>query len=307
MTATVLNPTPIAAEYRAEIRREVTRLSAGRSQLRVLGLLGQESGPAATYARYARRGCKAVGIELDVRQVAPDQVESTIAAANVDPTVDGVFLYYPLMDRVGDRWLRELVDPRKDVEGLHSFWSRLLYENERHVDPDRTVRAILPCTPLAILKLLQHAGMRNASGSAPLEGVTACVINRSELVGRPLAAMLANDGALVHSLDITGAVTFHPAIGRKAHTVSESGISRADALAAADVVISAVPSQDFERIRGDEIRDGAICVDVAEYTNFDDSIHERASVFVPRVGPLTIAMATRNLTRLITLRQQLGK
>jgi 5,10-methylene-tetrahydrofolate dehydrogenase/methenyl tetrahydrofolate cyclohydrolase len=69
----------------------------------------------------------------------------------------------------------------------------------------------------------------------------------------------------------------------------------------ADVVISAVPSATFDRIRADEIRDGAICVNVSEHPNFDDSILERASVFVPRVGPLTIAMCTRNLTRLLRL------
>jgi methylenetetrahydrofolate dehydrogenase (NADP+)/methenyltetrahydrofolate cyclohydrolase len=303
----VLDPSPIAAEYREEVRRDVSRLTArnGRPP-RILGLLGQEEGPAATYARYARRGCEAVGIELDVRHVERDEVEPAIAAANVDPDVDGIFLYYPLMDRAGDRWLRELVDPRKDVEGLHSFWSRLLYENQRVIDTaaDRAhaVRAILPCTPLAILKLLHHAGMRGTAGDAPLEGITACVINRSDLVGRPLAAMLANDGALVHSLDISGSVTFQPAIGRRTHDVRDSGLERAAALAAADVVISAVPSKDFELVRGDEIREGAICVDVAEFANFDDSVMERASVFVPRVGPLTIAMAMRNLVRLSAVR-----
>jgi methylenetetrahydrofolate dehydrogenase (NADP+)/methenyltetrahydrofolate cyclohydrolase len=83
--------------------------------------------------------------------------------------------------------------------------------------------------------------------------------------------------------------------------VNDSGIDRATALATADVVISAVPSKTFELVRGDEIREGAICVDVAEYTNFDKSVLHRASVFVPRVGPLTIAMATRNLTRLVTM------
>lgn len=305
MTAEVLDPSPIAAEYLAEVRSEVGRLSQHGRRLRILGVLGQEKGPAATYARYARRGCETVGIDLEVRHVEADQVEATIAAANVDPEVDGIFLYYPLIDRIGDRWLRELVDPRKDVEGLHSFWSRLLYENRRFLDDAGTIRAILPCTPLAILKLLQHAGMRGGSGEAPLEGVTACVINRSDLVGMPLAAMLANDGALVHSLDITGAVTFEPAIGRRTHDVRDSGIDRADALAAADVVISAVPSETFERVRGNEIREGAICVDVAEHTNFDKSILERASVFVPRVGPLTIAMATRNLTRLVSMKQAL--
>ncbi len=302
MTATILDPSPIAKQYLDEVRGDVVALSERGGQPRILGLLDQDEGPAATYAHYARRGCEAVGIELDVRHVESDEVERVLASANVDPDVDGIFLYYPLIDRVGDRWLRELVDPRKDVEGLHSFWSRLLYENERFVDPQRTIRAILPCTPLAILKLLQHAGMRGEGDEAPLAGVTACVINRSDLVGRPLAAMLANDGALVHSLDISGTLTFEPAIGRHAHDVRDSGVDRATALASADVVISAVPSPTFERVRGDEIREGAICVDVAEHTNFDESILQRASVFVPRVGPLTIAMATRNLTRLAAMR-----
>ena len=307
MSATVLDPSPIAAKYLAEVRRDVARLVESGRRPRILGLLGQQEGPAATYARYARRGCENVGIDLDVRHVDADHAEAVIAAANVDPEVDGVFIYYPVMDGLGDRWLRELVDPRKDVEGLHSFWSRLLYENQRFVDPDQTVRAILPCTPLAIVKLLDHAGMagrNDNSNTAPLEGLTACVINRSELVGRPLAAMLANDGAFVHSLDLTGAVTFEPAIGRRTHDTRESGIDRATALATADVVISAVPSKTFDLVRGDEIREGAICVDVAHYTNFDKSALERASVFVPRVGPLTIAMATRNLTRLATIRSQ---
>ncbi|MFC4243432.1 bifunctional methylenetetrahydrofolate dehydrogenase/methenyltetrahydrofolate cyclohydrolase [Gryllotalpicola reticulitermitis] len=303
MTARVLDPSPIAAEYREEISVDVARLAEqlGRRP-RIVGLLGHDEGPAATYARYARRGSESVGIELDVRHVTPGEVELAIATANTDPDVDGVFLYYPLIDRAGDRWLRELVDPRKDVEGLHSFWSRLLYENTRFIDADHLARAILPCTPLAILKLLQHAGMRGTNVNAPLEGVTACVINRSDLVGRPLAAMLANDGALVHSLDISGSATFEPAIGRRAHDVRDTGVDRATALAASDVVISAVPSKDFELVRGDEIREGAICVDVAEFANFDDSIMEKASVFVPRVGPLTIAMAMRNLVRLAGLR-----
>ena len=303
MMAHVLDPSPIAREYRAEVKEEVARLTAAHGRApRILGLLGQDEGPAATYAHYARRGCEAVGIELDVRRVDADRVEPEIAAANVDAEVDGVFLYYPLMDHARDRWLRELVDPRKDVEGLHSYWSRLLYENQRYVDDGATKRAILPCTPLAILKLLQHAGMKGTDVNAPLEGVTACIFNRSDLVGRPLAAMLANDGARVHSLDIAGSVTFEPAIGRRTHDIAESGVGRAEALAAADVVISAVPSKDFELVRGEEIRDGAICVDVAEYTNFDDSVMEKASVFVPRVGPLTIAMAMRNLVRLANVR-----
>lgn len=303
MPASILKPSPIAREYRAEIKRDVAELAAGRRPLRIVGLLTQHEGPAATYAHYAQVGCEAVGIQLDVQHVEPGEAATAIARANIDDHTDGIFLYYPLTDAAGDRWLRELVDPRKDVEGLHSFWSRLLYENQRFLDVEQNQRAILPCTPLAILKILQRAGMPDNGSNAPLEGVTACIINRSDLVGRPLAAMLANDGARVYSLDLTGTLVFEPAIGRRRHDVRDSSVTRSAALAMADVVISAVPSADFDAIRGDEIKAGAICVNVAEHANFQDSVLEKASVFVPRVGPLTIAMATRNLTRLVRLNQ----
>ncbi|MGQ7296915.1 bifunctional methylenetetrahydrofolate dehydrogenase/methenyltetrahydrofolate cyclohydrolase [Quadrisphaera sp. KR29] len=304
MTATELDPSPVAARFRDQVRADVQRLAEQGRALRVVGLISQEEGPAATYARYARRGFEDVGIGFELRRTTPAEAEAAVAAANTDRDVDGIFLYYPLSDRAGDRWLRELVDPRKDVEGMHSFWGRLLYENTRFVDPERTVRAILPCTPLAVLKLLEAAGVHSDRADAPLEGVTATVINRSEVVGRPLAAMLANDGARVHSLDLTGSLTFEPAVGRHAHDVRSSDIDRRAALAASDVVISAVPSRDFELVRAEELKEGAVCVDVAEIANFDASVRERARVVVPRVGPLTVAMAARNLVRLASARRR---
>lgn len=299
MTAMVVDPSEVARAYRDEVRASVSALADRGRTLRVVGILSQHDGPAATYARYAVKGCEAVGIAMDVRHVGPDEVEAAIAAANADRDVDGIFLYYPLMDPIADRWLRELVDPRKDIEGMHSFWSRLLYENRRFVDDAGAHRAILPCTPLAILKLLQHAGMRGEGSEAPLEGLTACVINRSDIVGRPLAAMLANDGARVHSLDVHGSLVLEPAIGRHTHDVRDSTATRAEALAEADVVVSAVPAAAFEPIMGAELKPGALLVNVAERRNFDESAMEVASAFVPRVGPLTVTMATRNLVRLV--------
>lgn len=299
MTAVVVDPSEVARSYRDEVRASVSALAERGRALRIVGILSQTSGPAATYARYAVKGCEAVGIAMEVRRVASGEVEAAIAAANAAPDVNGIFLYYPLTDPIADRWLRELVDPRKDVEGMHSFWSRLLYENRRFVDDAGAHRAILPCTPLAILKLLQHAGMRGEGSEAPLEGLTACVINRSDIVGRPLAAMLANDGARVHSLDVHGSLVLEPAIGRHTHDVRDSAATRAEALAEADVVVSAVPAAAFEPVMGSELKPGALLVNVAERRNFDDSALEVASAFVPRVGPLTVTMATRNLVRLV--------
>ena len=306
MTARLIDAGEVAAPYRADTRAGVAKL--GRA-LRVVGLLSQSEGPAHTYAAYARRGAEDAGITMDVWRPDPAAAEEAIREANADPLVDGIFLYYPLADPVEDRWLRELVDPRKDVEGMHSFWSRLLYENRRYVDEQQSFRAILPCTPLGILKLLDEAGLRTHANAerARLDGVVACVINRSEVVGRPLSAMLANDGATVISVDLAGAVVFEPAIGRRAHVVRDSDHTRATALREADVVITGVPSRDFPLVTADEIKPGAICLNFSEFRNFDESVLGVASAFVPRVGPMTVAMATRNLLRLTRLRAQAGQ
>jgi methylenetetrahydrofolate dehydrogenase (NADP+)/methenyltetrahydrofolate cyclohydrolase len=305
LTARVIDAAQVAAPYRAQTREWVARL--GR-EFRVVGLLSQSEGPAYTYAQYARRGAEDAGITMDLRRPDPERAEEAIREANADPAVDGIFLYYPLVDPTEDRWLRELVDPRKDIEGMHSFWSRLLYENRRYLDEGGSLRAILPCTPLGILKLLEEAGLRTRGrgNQAPLEGVRACVINRSDIVGRPLSAMLANDGATVISLDLTGAVVFEPAIGRHAHVVRDTELDRGAALREADAVITGVPSREFQLVTGAEIKPGAICVNFSQFRNFDDSVLDVASAFVPRVGPMTVAMATRNLVRLNAVRKAAG-
>jgi methylenetetrahydrofolate dehydrogenase (NADP+)/methenyltetrahydrofolate cyclohydrolase len=195
-----------------------------------------------------------------------------------------------------DRWLREIVDPRKDVEGLHSFWAHCLYENRRFVDGARTKRAILPCTPLAVLKLLEESGVHNGQAERPLAGLKACVFNRSPVVGYPLAAMLANDGAEVVSFDIDGPVLFAPA--ETTYQVRSIDIDRARALAQADIVITGVPSRDFRLISASEIKPGATCVNFSTLRNFADDVVERARAFVPRVGPMTVTMALRNALRL---------
>jgi methylenetetrahydrofolate dehydrogenase (NADP+)/methenyltetrahydrofolate cyclohydrolase len=300
VTARVVDAAAVAELYRAQTRERVAQL--GR-ELKIVGLLSQSEGPAHTYAQYARRGAEETGITMELWHVEPAQAAAAIREANADPAVDGIFLYYPLAGPAEDRWLRELVDPRKDVEGMHSFWSRLLYENRRYVDDMAAVRAILPCTPLGIIKLLEVAGLgtRGQGDRARLDGVRACVINRSDIVGRPLSAMLANDGATVISLDLTGSVVFEPAIGRHAYGVRDTDRDRAAALAEADVVITGVPSREFPLVTGEEIKPGAICVNFSQFRNFDDSVLEVASAFVPRVGPMTVAMATRNLVRLTGL------
>lgn len=295
MPARVLDPTAIAASFRAEMRAEIAQLP---ERLRLVGFLRHGDAPSATYAEYTRRGCDDVGIEFDLRAVAPQTAERDVRAACADDSVHGILVYYPVASPERDAWLREVVDPRKDIEGLHSFWARCMYENRRFVDRARTQKAILPCTPLAILKLLDVAGASRPDPVRPLDGVRACVFNRSEVVGSPLAAMMANDGAEVVSFDVEGAQLLVPGTGRWGHDVHPTALDRRAALARADIVVTGVPSREFPLVRGEELKPGAICLNFSTLKNFDDDALERAAVFVPRVGPMTVTMALRNTLRL---------
>ncbi len=291
----IVDPALASASFRDEIRREIRALP---SQLTFVGFLAADHGPSATYAEYTRRGCDDVGVKFDLRQVLRLDAEAAVIDANADPRVHGIFIYYPVFGTEQDVYLRDLVDPGKDVEGLHSFWARCLYANKRFIDDAKTKKAILPCTPLAILKLLDEAQVSRVGETRPLAGIRAVVFNRSEVVGRPLASMMANDGAEVVSFDVDGAQLFEPAREDGAHTVKESAIDRASALARADVVITGVPSRAFPLVRADEIRESAACLNFSTLKNFEDDVPQRARVFVPRVGPMTVTMALRNAVRL---------
>lgn len=280
----MIDPTAVAAKYREQLRSEIKALP---ERLKLVGFLCADSGPSATYANYTATGCADVGIGFELRHVNKLQMEDAILAANSDPQVHGILVYYPVFGTQQDNYIKDLVEPAKDIEGLTTFWARRLYANRRHLDDEKTKKAVLPCTPLAIVKLLEAAGLK-----PPLNGLKVCIFNRSEVVGRPLASMLANDGAEVYSFDIDGPLRF------SGQTVGETDITRSRALATADVVITGVPSRSFKLVEAEEIRPGSICLNFSTLKNFHDDISEKAAVFIPRVGPMTVTMALRNTLRL---------
>lgn len=286
----IIDPSLIAQETRRELAGRVKQLPR---PLKLVGFLSTDASPSQTYANYTQSACTDVGIGFDLRRIPKLGLERAIDDANADPEVHGIIVYYPIFATEHDAYIKDLVDHRKDIEGLGTHWVRKLYHNQRYVDAGRTKKAILPCTPLAVVKLLDAAGaMNHAPGVDVLGGKTVTIFNRSEVVGRPLASMLANDGADVYSFDLDGPLHF-----KKEHVI-ETNINRAAALALSDIVITGVPSRAFPLVKASEIRPGAFCVNFSTMKNFDDDIQTKAAVFVPRVGPMTVTMAMRNTLRL---------
>ncbi len=306
-----LDPAVVAEQYVEEIRQEV--LEAGQP-VNVVGLIATDDLPSISYAKATKQKFDEIGISYDLRQVERLSLEQAIVDANADTDVHGIFIYFPVFDNQQDSYLRNLVDFTKDIEAGSMYWVRKLYSNDRLAlahDPEK--KALLPCTPLAIIKMLTAVGAYGEVDVArpgearpgearpeearpeetrPIEGKRVTIFNRSEVNGRPLAVMMSNDGAQVFSFDVGGPMLFENA------KPFESRITRAEALAQSDIVVTGVPSRSFEKIRTNEIREGTVCINFSSIPNFDDDIETHTNIYIPRVGPMTVAMCMRNTLRL---------
>lgn len=273
----MIDVSALAKTYREEIRSEI------KDKIKLVGFICEKEGPSRTYAKYINSGCKDVGISFELRDTSKHQLEKAILAANVDPSISGIICFYPIFETGQDAYIRNLVDPLKDVEGLHNYWLQALYANKRELYGNK---AIVPSTPLAIVKLLNEMKIQ-------MDKTTVAIFNRSEVVGRPLAAMLANDGALVYSFDAQNLVVYQK------DSIQDVEIPRLAALLNSDVVITGVPSPSFPPIQLNELRGNAICLNFSTIKNFADDV-ESNHVFVPRIGPITVAMLLRNSLRLLS-------
>ena len=160
--------------------------------------------------------------------------------------------------------MQQVTDIRKDVEGLSHRYIFNLFQNIRFLDDQKLQKSILPCTPLAIIKILEYLRVYNTilPYGNRLFGHSITVLNRSEVVGRPLAALLANDGACVYSVDVTGVQQFTRGKGikeRRHQVVEKEGWGLKDCVPLCDVVISGVPGEAF-KFPTELLRDGAVCI-----------------------------------------------
>lgn len=277
-----INPQIISKSFRESVHSEIL---ANQYKINIVGFMCNDDPAAKKYADYTKAACEEVGINFDLRIVPRVQIEDQITLANEDDRIHGIFIYYPIFGLERDAYIKNLVSPYKDIEGLNQYWASKLYQNQRFEDQNKNYKSILPCTPLAIIKILEEIDIS-------VRNRTVSVFNRSEVVGRPLASMLSHDGAKVYSFDLDGVLLFHNG------TIEEIDIDREKALASSDIVITGVPSKKFEMIRPSEIQEGIVGLNFSTIQNFEKATLDKLSTFIPRVGPLTVTMCLRNSLRL---------
>src|SRR5215210_134018 len=276
MAATLMDGRALAAKVRARVAKEVAPL--GRLGLATV-LVGDD--PAShIYIRLKHTAAEEVGIEpIDIRlpeDVTQAEVLERIDQLNADDAVDGILVQTPLPDELDAATLQAAVDPLKDVDGLHPVNVGLLHLGRP---------ALVPATPLGVLELLAEYGVR-------LEGAPAVVIGRSDIVGRPVAALLTHANATV-----TACHSRTQDLGR--HTLD------------ADVLVVAVGTAGL--VSRDMVKRGAAVVDVGTnrteaglVDDVDSGVAEVAGFLTPvpgGVGPMTIACLLENTVRAAHLRR----
>lgn len=230
---------------------------------------------SAVYVRMKREDCEQVGIESFHHEpggdVSAEDLGTLLAQLNADQRVHGILLQLPLPDHLDDAEMTALIDPAKDVDGLTPVNAGLLMHGRE---------GLVPCTPAAVMELLMHAGV-------DLSGVNAVVVGRSQLVGKPLAALLLAANATV------------------THCHSRTRDLRAECLRA-DVLVAAAGQRDL--ITADMVKPGAVVIDVGTNRTEDgltgdvdfDSVREVGGAITPvpgGVGPMTRAMLLENTVR----------
>lgn len=293
----VISAAQIASPFKRELSVGIDRL--GFSPV-LRAFLSNDDPSAKEYASWTAKTAREMGFTFQLQNLHKSELEAAILEANQDTSVNGIMNYWPVFtDPKEDARIQQQVASLKDVEGFSTVFIDNLYSNVRYFDPPTNlIQSILPATPLALVKALEHVSVYNPllERGSRLYGKTITIINRSDIVGRPLAALCANDGATVYSVDINDVRKYtRDRLRLSSHRWEPVDMTMRQAAAQSDVVISGVPAEHF-KFPSSSLKDGAIAINFSSAKNFDrDTVKEHASIYVPSIGKVTITMLLRNL------------
>ena len=228
--AEVLDGKVVADAIKTEVADEVRRLkrTTGIQPILAAVLVGDDPA-SAVYVRNKVRACEEVGItsqQLILRDsISREELLHVVKELNDDKEIDGILIQLPLPKQIDDTLIIEAVDPAKDVDAFHPTNVGLLAMGKPR---------FVPCTPAGIIELLERNNIQIA-------GANACIVGRSQIVGRPVASLLLQRHATV---------TICHSKTRDLPSVTRQ----------ADILVAAIGRPGF--IRGEFIKPGATVIDV---------------------------------------------
>jgi len=270
----ILDGKALSDKIKVEVTKEVTSLKVDTGRVPGLAVVLVGNDPASSaYVSMKKKACDTVGFysvthEMP-RDISQEAIEKTITMMNDNPNIDGILIQLPLPEQIDTTRLLELVAPEKDVDGFHPFNVGRLTTG---------LDGFVPCTPLGVMKLLQEYNI-------DVQGMNACVVGASNIVGKPMASLLLNANATV---DICHIYTKD----LKKHTLE------------ADILLVGVGV--INLIKEDMVKDGAIIIDIGINRADNgklvgdvdfENVSKKCSYITPvpgGVGPMTIAMLLKN-------------
>lgn len=281
MPAQILDGAAVAEDLRKKIKEEVAGLKAkGMTPGLATILVGSNAG-SQVYVRNKIKACEAAGITSfhhPLPDTTPEEdVFKLIAKLNKDPKVNGILVQLPLPSAWSTSRVVMAVDPAKDVDGFHPM-NVGKFMIQRNWEAVEASDALIPCTPYGVITLLKTAEI-------PIAGAYAVVIGRSNLVGKPVAALLAACDATV--------------------TLCHSQTKNLHELCAkADILVAAIGRPQY--ISGGMVKEGGVVIDVGMNrlangklcgdVDFEGA-KERSAWITPvpgGVGPMTVTMLLAN-------------
>jgi len=235
-------------------------------------LVGNDPASSA-YVNMKKKACDRVGFYSVTHEmpenISQETIENTITMMNQNPSIDGILIQLPLPPQIDTTKILELVDPSKDVDGFHPYNVGRLATG---------LDGFVPCTPLGVMELLKEHNV-------DVKGKNCVVVGASNIVGKPMAALLLNSDATVEICHI-----FTDDL--KKHTLN------------ADIILVGVGV--INLIKEDMVKDGAIIVDIGINRAKNgklvgdvdfEKVSKKCSYITPvpgGVGPMTIAMLLSN-------------
>lgn len=280
MTAEIIDGKQIALDIRAEVKDETHELIAKGVTPGLATVLVGDDPASAVYVRSKRKACADAGIKAwdhDLPASTPQrELLDLLSDLNADDSVHGILVQLPLPEHIDEQAVLEAVSPEKDADGFHPTNLGRLVAGRR---------LVAPATPAGIQELLARANVETS-------GAELVVVGRSNIVGKPLAALMMQKGP---GANATVTVCHTGTRDLAVHTRR------------ADILVAAIGRA--HAITGPMVKPGATVIDVGINRTDDglvgdvdfESAKEVAGAITPvpgGVGPMTIAMLLRNTVAL---------
>ena len=272
----------ISVQIKDEVKERVAALKEKGINVCLAVVQVGDDPASSVYVRNKKRACEYTGIESRSYELSNETTEeeliSLVKKLNEDETVNGILVQLPLPEGIDEDLIIRTINPDKDVDGFNPFSVGRLWTGEK---------GFVSCTPAGIIELLKRSGIE-------IEGKECVVAGRSNIVGKPMAALLLKEN---------GTVTV---VHSKTENIKE--ITKR-----ADIFIAAVGKRQF--FNSEYIKEGAVVIDVGMHRDENNKLcgdvdfadvepHTSAITPVPGgVGPMTIAMLMKNCVEAVSCQE----